>query len=414
LKLVLSTYGKMHVGAFSEPSSAIVELFQLGDGYKAALLSNSRIDYYGFDKRIDYLLKDVILCNSDSKEARSLRLVLVKNPRANRELIAKAMRGAEGFERLSWGHRLAIGAEAIAVKEIPAENWLGKDSPDTHETYFSEPHNAFLPLLKEAKQSLPEKDFQAHLSEIIWKMVDAQLDVKAKDWVPAEEIKRFNHDTYMEDIREANLKALEEVFSFFSDWYDRDDGLPQEYKHICRVGTAILSIDALLNNYWIRESVQDVVDKLLAHPSTILKAAGYAKIFNSIELDDECKGIKDFFAAYPEDTLEKWMGISCTEAFWLCRGNYKISDFISWKMDASGYQVRIENAEKEVYQYLFGTDIEFERSARVKAHNDKIKFIKLKPKNVVTSTIKKAFSVDDGKLKQAVQDSKGLLGKLFS
>lgn len=229
--------------------------------------------------------------------------------------------------------------------------------------------------------------------------------------IPADQIKRFNYETYLQDIRDEKLRSLYVIFDFFADWYDRDDGFPQEEKHINKVATAILSIDALLNNYWVRNDVQEVVDNLLSNSSLLLRSAGYAKIFNSIKIDDESKGVKDFFVAYPENSLEKWIGITCTEAFWLCLENYRLRDFLLERIEASGYSTRFETARNAMYQYIFSIRSEFEVVA--KKHNEKVRFVNLKPKNVVSSLLSNAFSVDENKIKQATSAGKGLLGRLF-
>jgi hypothetical protein len=409
LKLILATYGKL--SQFLK-ADYIVELFKLDGGHKAALLGNSRINWYNFDDRISEILKNILLCDPSVRDAVELRELMIKNPRMDRRLISNAMRGEGDFESLSLVVRLAIGAQAIDVDEIPAENWIGKDSPDAHELHFSKPNVAFLPLLKKVKEHISEDDFNFCLSNIvIWKIVNSKLDIETKDWLPSDQIKPFNYETYLEDARAEKLRSLQLILNFFADWYDRDNGFPQEEKYINKVSTAILAIDALLNNYWVRNDVQEIVDGLLSHPSVLLRSAGYAKIFNSIKIDEEGKGIKDFFSSYPENSLEKWMGITCTEAFWLCCENYQLREFLLEKVEASGYSARFETARNSMYQYIFSIRSEF--GAAAKNHNEKFKFINLKPKGAISAILSNTFSVDEEKIKQATNAGKGLLGRIF-
>jgi hypothetical protein len=409
LKLIVATYGKL---SHLFKADYLLELFSIDGGHKAALLGNSKINWYSFDDRVTEILKKIFLCDPSISDVGDLRRLASNNPRMDRRLIANAMRGKDDFQALGLTDRLIIGAEAIAINEIPAENWIGKDSPDTHELHFSEPSKAFLPLLKMVKENSSEEDFEYYLSGIIiWKMVNAKIDVETKDWLSADQIKPFNYETYMQDIREEKLRSLQLIFDFFADWYDRDDGFPQEEKHINKVSTAILAIDALLNNFWVRNDVQEIVEGLLIHPSILLRSAGYAKIFNSIKIDEESKGIKDFFISYPENSLEKWMGITCTEAFWLCFENYQLREFLLEKIESSGYAVRFETARNAMYQYLFSNVSDFAVAA--KSHNEKFKFINLKFKSVVSSLLGNAFSVDEEKIRRATKNGKGFLGKFF-
>ncbi len=409
LKLILATYGKL--SQFLK-ADYIVELFKLDGGHKAALLGNPKINWYNFDDRIAGILQNILLCDPTVRDVGELRRLMINNPRMDRKLIANAMRGEGAFQALEQVDRLIIGSEAISVTEIPAENWIGKDSPDTHELHFSKPNEAFLPLLKMVKEHSTSDDFEGYLSNIvIWKIVNSKLDIDTKDWLPSDQIKPFNYETYVQDIRDEKLRSLRLVFDFFADWHDRDDGFPQEEKHINKVATAILAIDALLNNYWVRNDVQDVVDGLLLHPSILLRSAGYAIIFNSINIDEDGKGVKEFFSSYPENSLEKWMGITCTQAFWLYCENYRIRDFLMEKVEASGYSPRFETARNAMYQYIF--DVRSEFAVAAKNHNDKFKFINLKPRSAISTILGNAFSVDEGKIKQAKDSGKGLLGRFF-
>ena len=93
---------------------------------------------------------------------------------------------------------------------------------------------------------------------------------------------------------------------------------------------------ALLRNHWIKDDLEEIVKDLLASTSLILRAAGYATIFNNISIESESVEAGDFFKQYPENSLDKWIGITNTSAFWLCDKYDSNGKIINDQMQASG------------------------------------------------------------------------------
>lgn len=415
LQLVLATYGKIIELWDTE---VLEKLAAKGPAYKEALFSNSRINWYRLDLRKDEegnLLRTALLANIDDKANKSLIYTIARNPRMDRSVIANAMRGTKGFEELPMGTRLLIGAEAILVEEIPAQFYAGKDSPDSHEIYFSSVNDVFISMVRDAKEVLDEKTFNQYLTGLIlWKLPRAKLGLKAPDWLTAEEIETLEEkvsasEKFMDSYNRKQHASLQKVFDYFGNWYDRDDGYPQTTALIARAGVAIMAMNSLLRSYTFSHTVEKIVEEMLDSPHLLVRAAGYATIFNNIEVESNSPSVKSFFASYPENTLEKWMGITNTQAFWLCDGYDSLWSTIKEEMAGSGYQVKIESAHDDMYQYLFYSGSYAER---LEEHNKTTRPSLFKPKSLASRVMHTAFSVDESKIK-AAQESKGLLGKLF-
>jgi hypothetical protein len=415
LKLVLATYGK--VMELWE-TRALEQLFVKGPAFKAALLSNSRIDWYRLSLRNDAgnnILQNTLSADLEEPVNKSLLYAMVRNPRMDRTVIADAMCGKKGFETLPIGTRLLIGAEAIGVEEIPAEFWAGKDSPDSHEIYFTRVNAAFVRMIKDAKEALDAKTFNSYLTGLLlWKLPKASLDVRAEDWLTAEEIQSIEEkitasSKFMESYNRKQRAALYKVFEYFADWYDRDDGYPQTTALISTAGVAILTMSSLMRSHAVAHDIEKITEEMLTSPHLIIRAAGYATIFNNITVESNSPAVKSFFTSYPDNTLEKWMGITNTTAFWLCDGYDSLRNTIREEMAGSGYDVKIESARDDMYQYLFCSGSFAERLA---AHNKTTRPSLFKPKSMASRVIHTAFSVDETKMKSA-QSSQGILGKLF-
>lgn len=417
LKLVLATYGK--VVEFWEPS-ALHQLAAKGPAFKAALLSNTRIDWYGLNcgvgnERANDILYDTLLADIGDPTNKSLFYAMVCNPRIDRRVIADAMRGVNRFEGLAMETRMLIGSGAIAVKEIPADFWHGKDSPDPHEIYFTQVNASFLPMLRAAKATLDEKKFGSYLTHILWKLPNAELEVRAEDWLTAEEIRSVEEKAsvssdFMDRYNHKRRAALYKVFDYFADWYDRDYGYPQTSGKISTAGVAISAMTSLMRSYAVGPGdVESIVKDMLESPHLIIRAAGYAIIFNNITVQSESTQVKSFFASYPENSLEKWMGITNTKAFWLCVGDEVLGGTIREEMAGSGYDVKIWTAHEDTYQFLFGSE---SYSEEIATHNKTTRPDLFKSKNVINRVVHKAFSIDQDKIKSA-EKPKGLLRKLF-
>ena len=149
LKLVLATYGNI---LELWDSKSFLKLYEKGVGFKAALFSNSNIDWYDLDEadKVEILHKS-LLADFNDPTNKALINSIATNPRMDRQIIANAMLGKNGFEALPMTTRLLIGHDSIKVEPIEADYWPAKDSPDTHEMYFSAVNEAFLPMIKNAK-----------------------------------------------------------------------------------------------------------------------------------------------------------------------------------------------------------------------------------------------------------------------
>jgi hypothetical protein len=270
-------------------------------------------------------------------------------------------------------------------------------------------------MIRDAKEGLDEKKFSAYLTNLLlWKLPAAELGIRATDWLTAEEIesleeKEFDSEKFWDAHQRKQLAALKKVFEYLGNWYDRADGYPQTTVLIAKAGVAIMSMSSLLRGHTFSDSVETIVEEMLASPHLLVRAAGYATIFNNITVESNSPGVKSFFASYPENSLEKWMGITNTQAFWLCDGFDSLWNTIKEEMAGSGYNVKIESAHDDMYQHLFYTGSYTES---LKQHNETTRPRLFKPRSIASRVVHTAFSVDESKIK-AVQEPKGLLGKLF-
>jgi hypothetical protein len=355
LKLVLAAYGDV-LELWN--SKDFIKLYEKGPSFKAALFSNSTIDWYqlnDFDK-VEILHKSILADLRDDTNEKLL-FTIVNNPRMDRKVIANAMLGKDGFDTLAMTTRLAIAAKAIKVQKIEAEYWPGKDSPDTHEIYFSNVNEAFLPMVKDAKNAMETDEFGIFLNHLHWELPYAELDINSEHWLSpgetAEQEEKYSSMKFIVKYYIIKRFALYKVFDFFADWYAVDEGYPQTTKQISRAGVAVLAVTSLLRNYWLRDDVHEIVNNLLKSPSLILRAAGYAAIFNNISVERESEKVNDFFKMFPDNSLEKWIGITNTPAFWLCSGYGSNEKVIAQHMKASGYLEKINAARDDMYKYLF-------------------------------------------------------------
>ena len=181
LKLVLATYGDVlqlwDVKDF-------LKLYTKGNAYKAALFGNSKIDWYNLDEanKVEILHTTLLADFTDETNSELIR-VLATNPRMDRKVVANAMLGRDGFEVIPITTRLQIGGYAISVEEIKADYWPGKDSPDTHEIYFSAVNEAYIRMLKDAKTGMEGVEFSKWLSHLLWQLPFADLDISSEHWL---------------------------------------------------------------------------------------------------------------------------------------------------------------------------------------------------------------------------------------
>lgn len=410
LKLVLATYGD--VLEFWDVKD-FLKLYTKGSAFKAALFGNSTIDWYRLDeaKKVEILHTTLLADFTDETNSELIR-VLVTNPRMDRKVIANAMLGRDGFEVIPITTRLQIGGYAISVEEIKADYWPGKDSPDTHEIYFSAVNEAYIRMLKDAKSEMEGVEFSKWVNHLLWQLPFADLDISSEHWLNPDEIteleEKFSSLQYIEKYYKIKKIALLKVFDFFADWYQVDEGYPETTKQISRAGVAILAMTALLRNYWVRDDVNEIVEGLLASPSLIIRAAGYAAIFDNLSVESESEGVADFFAMYPDNSLDKWIGITNTPAFWLCDGYGSNGKVIAPHMKACGYLEKINTAKNDMYKYLFLDTF----SANLDKHNSMPKLDLLDSKSKVLELIKSPFTVDETMLPSS-KPKKGFLQKLF-
>jgi hypothetical protein len=412
LKLVLATYGDV---LELWDSKDFFKLYEKGTGFKAALFSNSNIDWYKLHEadKVEILHKS-ILADFEDETNKNLILTLVANPRIDRKVIANAMLGIDGFEGLPVTTRLIIAAKAIKVKPIEADHWPGKDSPDTHEIYFTNVNEAFLPMIRDAKVGMDETKFKPYLNHLLWELPFSEIDIKSEYWLSDDELEKLKneyktHKQFIDNYYEIKLISLNKAFEFFSDWYQDDEGYPQTTNQICRVGVPILTITSLLRNYWMQDYSHKVVSSLLTSPSLILRAAGYAVIFDNIPVESGSEKVLEFFRQYPEDTLAKWIGITNTPGFWLCDGYGSNGKFIAPHMKASGFSEKINSARNDMYQYLFLHSF----SENLEKHNSMRK-LDLQLRETSSKVLDKSpFTVDETKI-QLPQKEKSLLHKLFN
>lgn len=412
LKLVLATYGNI---LELWDSKDFFKLYEKGPGFKAALFSNANTDWYQLSDgdKVEILHK-TLLADFDDETNKDLIFAIVNNPRTDRQVIANAMLGIDGFEELPITTRLIIAAKAIKVKEIEAENWAGKDSPDSHEIYFSNVNEAFLPMIRNAKNEMEESKFNSYVTHLFWELPFAHLDIKSEHWLTEDELSSLkieytNHRTYTENYYKIKKIALAKVFDFFADWYQEDEGYPQTTGQISRVGLPILAITSMLRNYWLRDDAQEILSKLISSPSLILSAAGYATIFDNISVESESEKVSEFFNLYPEDSLAKWIGITSTPGFWLMDGYGSNSKIVAPRMNASGYFEKIQSAKNDTYKYLFLSFF----SENLEKHNSMPKLDLKHHKTRAKGMESTAFTVDESKL-PSNKPEKSFLQKLMN
>ena len=410
LKLVLATYGEI---LELWDSKNFIKLYEKGLGFKAALFSNSTIDWYKLDDvdRVEILHKSILADIGDDTN-RELLFTIVNNPRMDRKVIANAMLGKDGFDALPMTTRLAIAAKAIKVQPIEAEYWPGKDSPDTHELYFSNVNEAFLPMVKDAKNSMEADEFGIFLNHLHWELPYAELDINSDHWLSPDEIaeleEKYSSLKFIDKYYKIKRVALLKVLDFFADWYAADEGYPQTTKQISRAGVAILAVTSLLRNYWVKDDVHEIANNLLKSSSLILRAAGYATIFNNITVERESEKVTEFFRLYPDNTLEKWIGITSISAFWLSDGYGSNGRVIAQHMKASGYIEKINTARDDMYKYLFLHSF----SENLEKHNSLAKVDLLDSKSNVPELVTDAFTNDEAKI-DSQKPEKSFLKKLF-
>jgi len=160
-KLVLARYARLGGGwsGLGKPEDTLA-LSKISLAHKCALLANSRADWYfpsgfGADPITETLLVPTLCGDDAAAEA------FLSNPRANRALIATAIRAKPPFDGLDLGSRLRIGFGAVRAQYIDSPNFPGKDSPDSNELDYDKPNAAFLAALKELWESGPQQDSQA-------------------------------------------------------------------------------------------------------------------------------------------------------------------------------------------------------------------------------------------------------------
>lgn len=410
LKLVLATYGNV---LELWDAKNFLKLYEKGNGFKAALFSNSNIDWYEFDDvdKVEILHKS-LLADFEDETNRNLIFTIVANPRMDRQVIANVMLGRHGFEALPVTNRIIIGAKAIKVLPIKAEYWSGKDSPDSHEQYFSEVNKAFLPMIRDAKATLDEVSFNRYLTHLYWELPFSELDIKPEHWLSATEmaslqIEYSNQQKFMGNEKIQKI-ALAKAFDFFADWYQESEGYPQAREKISRAGVPILAITYLLRNYWLRDDVKEIVSSLLKSQSLVHRAAGYAAIFDSISVESESGEVAKFFKLYPDNSLDKWIGITNTPAFWLCDRYGSNGKVVAAYLQTSGYAEKINAVKNDNYKYLFLNAF----SENLEKHNSMAKMdlldLRLKEQDSVIS----AFTIDESRM-PLNKTGKSFLQKLF-
>ena len=410
LKLVLATYGDV---LELWDSKDFLKLYEKGPGFKAALFSNSNIDWYQLDDADKVkILHESILADFADETNKNLIFTILTNPRMDRKVIANAILGKDGFEALPLTTRIIIAAKAIKVKPIEAEYWAGKDSPDTHEIYFSAVNEAFLTMVKDAKNGLTEEEFGPYINHLLWELPFAELDIKSEHWLSSEEIatleEKFSSLQFIDRYYKIKRMALLKVFEFFASWYEVKDGYPETTRQISCAGFPILSVTSLLRNYWIKDFADELVQTLLTSPAFILRAAGYAAIFNNISVESESEKIAVFFKQHPDNSLEKWIGITSTPGFWLCDGYGSNGKVIASHMKTSGYSEKINVAKNNMYKYLFLHSF----SENLDKHKSMRKLELLESSSTVQGSFGSAFTIAETKL-PLNKPEKSFFKKLF-
>jgi hypothetical protein len=129
---------------------SMLKVADISPAHKKALLSNTRIDWYGIlifntkEKAIKELFNPIFL---DDKQ-HDYRKIIFQNPRMDRGLLAKLIAGRDEYAALDIRHRIYYGVEAAQAKEIESYNYRGKDSPDSNELRFDDPLKVLLSQMR--------------------------------------------------------------------------------------------------------------------------------------------------------------------------------------------------------------------------------------------------------------------------
>ena len=356
LKLVLATYSTL--GGWIDSVHHILELYEKGEAYRAALFGNSRIDWYYGNAILENTDNSIIgreICEDGNHLA-----IICRNPRMDRRVLATAIRGLEQFSKLSVEKRAEIAYLTMDVKEIESEQYLGKDRADKNELYFDDPIKALLPFLKDIFLQSGRDEFEKIFANWLWKIANIQIEIDVQDWivvetsVDAKDQKYTTSDDYLDAYRAKWHAAFSGVVNFLNDatksLVDEFPKKQEDYKLAVFPSVVLIG---LLKSYLAKTNIQEYLKHLLTHPNWSIRAAYYASVFSVTPISESGEMMANFFQTYHLDKAEKWVGVTSTKLFQLAKRRLECELAINHAVIHSQYQVEIERIDSKVLDYLY-------------------------------------------------------------
>ncbi len=356
LKLVLATYSTL--GGWIDSVRHILELYEKGEAYRAALFGNSRIDWYYGNAILEDTDNSIIgreICEDGNHLA-----TICRNPRMDRRVIATAIRGLEQFSKLSVEKRAEIAYLTMDVKEIESEQYVGKDRADKNELYFHDPIKALLPFLKDIFLQSGRDEFEKIVANWLWKIVNIQIEIDVQDWIVVEasvdpqDQKYTASDNYLDTHRVKWHASFSSVVNFLDDTTKAlVDEFPKKQEDYALAVFPSVVLSHLLKSYWAKPKIEEYLKQLLTHPNWSIRAAYYASVFGVTHITESGEMMANFFQTYELDKAEKWVGVTSTKLFQLAKRSLECELAINHAVIHSQYQVDIERIDSKVLDYLY-------------------------------------------------------------
>lgn len=351
LKLVLAACGDF----FDDSEFAIEKLHSISDATKAALYSNSSINWYHFNV-FNKEFKNSYFTQDFFKDD-GLSSVLLRNPRMDRGLIADVIRGRGVYEGLNIDVRIRCLYLSVDVNEIESEHWDGKDMPDDNELDFDKPIKSFLPLMREALSDSNSQIAQQFCNSFLWKLDQIELDYDDRDWVESSYDVNANSLQRMDSMFADRKNALTKIFEFLdSVTAEIAYEIPEEGRNRVSILLTLSIVRSLSKSYRFQKCIEDNPAFSLEHSNWIIRASYYNYLFERIQFGNDQKELEVFLKYYEKNPLEVLLGISFGYHLALWREYTHFEDFVLDPLNESEYIDEIESLHNDYLKYLFPVD----------------------------------------------------------
>lgn len=178
---------------------------------------------------------------------------------------------------------------------------------------------------------LPEPSFRYTLQQLNFYLSSASFGIDIYYWLSEEERNHVeNHESdfskkHTQLVKHAFLKMVgfldnltQEIdvknISSFRSSSDTKDEKYSELANFSPSTFAIIAINKLLDDYWIRSSRKELITHLLSSENWVLRSSAYSYLFNGVvaKVDDDedlLEQFKNFYNKYSEDKLSLIHGI---------------------------------------------------------------------------------------------------------